>query len=446
MRKELIIGIGLLLSISSVQLTAQPRLSVQQVDIQTYQYWQNQDWNNLIRLSHEALDAGIDFYYLRVRLGIAYYAKGNFHAALPQFEKAWRQNQSEEYLKEYLYYTYRFTDRWAEANMLARTFSTELQQKTRTTKKPFANQFDLAYGYQGLMDNSVIDTYQTDADPLQNGYQYIPLRIQSVYAGLQIPIGNRFQLYQAFTGLSVDHFRYVQNEGLATTDNPYHTDIGQYYAAGNMLLGKGFNLSVGGHVINVFYPVTSVVFRQGRTYLLTQTYSDVDGVAFATLYKKLTYATLGAGFTYGTVNNARQYQTDLKLSLYPLGNKNLYATTVAMHQRQESVYDVWSDRWILDQSLGVKLTSRLWLEGYATLGEMENLAMNDAALIYNRMDVIRERYGARLIVLAGAHWQLQVHYGLLNASSSFIDSTAGVAQNTLTYRQQVINGILTWKF
>jgi hypothetical protein len=421
-------------------------MSLLSVDKQTYEAWLQHDWDKLILISKDALHAGIDFYYLRVRLGIAYYARGNYHAALPHLEEAYRQNQEEDYLKEYLYYTYLFTDRWAAANRLASTFPAALKQKTNTVKKPFANLFELGYGYQGLADQSVIDNFQSDADPVQNGYQYIPISIHSVFAGLQHPVGNSFQFYHAFTGLSVDHFRYVQENGTASRDNPYHTDVLQYYAAGNMSLSKNLNLIVGGHLISVFYPVTSIIVRQGRTFLLTETYSDFDYAAFATLYQKFRYGSLGGGFTYGTVNNAKQYQADLKLTLFPFGNKNLYTTTIGTYQRQESIFGTEVNRWIVDQTLGFKVSSSLWLEGYGTLGDMENLMMNDGLIVYNRMDVINSRYGARLIVFPSAHWSVQLHYGYMNSTSSFIDSTTGTQQSPINYGQHHISGLLTRKF
>jgi tetratricopeptide (TPR) repeat protein len=445
MQKKLMIILFVLIG-QCVQLNAQQGINLLSVDKQTYEAWLKQDWDKLILLSTDALHAGIDFYYLRVRLGIAYYAKGNYHAALPHFEEAYRQNQQEDFLKESLYYTYVYTDRWGEANTLSATFSPTLKQKTNTGKKPFVNRFELAYGYQGLADHTIIDTYRTDADPLQNAFQYIPIRIQSVWLGLQHPVSNRFQFYHAFTGLSVDHFRYVQQDGQATTDNPYHTDVWQYYASGNWSLTKNLNLVFGGQLITVLYPVTTTIVRQGRTFLLTETYSDVDYLAFATLYQKFSYGLVGGGFTYGTVNNARQYQTDLKLTLFPLGNKNLYATTTGTHQRQESVYGTQVNRWIVDQTLGFKLTSRLWLEGYATLGDMENLIMNDGLIVYNRMDVIKNRYGARLFVFPSAHWGIQLQYGYMNSTSSFIDSTTGTKQSPLHYGQHSISGLVTWKF
>jgi tetratricopeptide (TPR) repeat protein len=445
MQKKLMIILFVLMG-QCIQLNAQQNISLQSVDKQTYEAWLQQDWDNLILISKDALQNGIDFYYLRVRLGIAYYTKGNYHAALPHFEKAYRDNQQEEYLKEYLYYTYVFTDRWCEANTLSATFSPALKQKTNTGSKPFANRFELAYGYQGLADQSVIDNFQPAAEPVQNGYQYIPIRFQSVFLGLQHPVSKRFQFYHAFTGLSVDHFRYMQQDGQATTDNPYHTDVWQYYASGNWSLTKNLNLVFGGQLITVLYPVTTTIVRQGRTFLLTETYSDVDYLAFATLYQKFSYGLVGGGFTYGTVNNARQYQTDLKLTLFPFGNKNLYTTTIGTHQRQESIYGSQVNRWIMDQTLGFKVTSRLWLEGYGTLGDMENLIMNDGLIVYNRMDVINTRYGARLMVYPSTHWGIQLHYGYMNSTSSFIDSTTGSEQSPLTYGQHLISGLLTWKF
>ena len=69
---------------------AQQPLSLISVDAQTYSLWQKKDWNGLIAAGKKALKADIDFYYLRVRMGIAYYEKKNYHMALLHFEKAYK--------------------------------------------------------------------------------------------------------------------------------------------------------------------------------------------------------------------------------------------------------------------------------------------------------------------------------------------------------------------
>ena len=43
------------------------------VDEATYRHWMNREWDDLINIGNEAIKSGIDFYYLRYRMGIAWY-------------------------------------------------------------------------------------------------------------------------------------------------------------------------------------------------------------------------------------------------------------------------------------------------------------------------------------------------------------------------------------
>lgn len=446
MYRQLIIWAFISAFLHSVQSGAQ-QVNLPQVDAATYVAWQKGDWNELIRIGNEALENGIDFYYLRVRMGIAWYEKENYHAALPHFEKAYVRNQQEDFLKEYLYYTYRFTDRWSEAALLARDFSPSLKSKTQTDHTPFVTALDLFYGYTALSDNAVTEEYTNSVDLTENGSQYIPQKLNSYYIGLQHRLAPRFMLYHAFTGLQINHFRYSQAEGKSKTDYDFNTSTLQYYLSGNIAFSKNLNMLMGAHFINVRYPIETEYFRQGNYYTITTTYTDNDLVAFASLYQRFRYATVGVGFYYGTLNYTTQYQRDIKLVLFPLGNKNLYTNSLVSYQTQKTSDGIALDQFIVDQQIGVKVARSIWVEAYGTWGDIENFMLNDGALVYNRLDLIRNRYGGRVIVFPTPTWSIHLEYGYTSALSSFVTSES-VPQfyNTVTYRQYSLNARVSWKF
>lgn len=71
----MILGVGF-----TNELLAQQ--SLPKVDALTYQLFQQKAWDNLIKEGNKAIQNGIDYYYLRVRMGIAYYEKGNYSGAI----------------------------------------------------------------------------------------------------------------------------------------------------------------------------------------------------------------------------------------------------------------------------------------------------------------------------------------------------------------------------
>jgi len=54
-------------------IKAQDTLTFAKVEAQSYSLYTQKNWDELIRLGKMALSRGIDYYYLRYRMGVAYY-------------------------------------------------------------------------------------------------------------------------------------------------------------------------------------------------------------------------------------------------------------------------------------------------------------------------------------------------------------------------------------
>ena len=75
-----ILIIYLMLALTFVQ--AQEGITYRQADSATYASYLAGDWQALINSGKQALDEDIDYFYLRLRMAIAYYYKG-------EHDKAW---------------------------------------------------------------------------------------------------------------------------------------------------------------------------------------------------------------------------------------------------------------------------------------------------------------------------------------------------------------------
>ena len=93
------------------------------VDQGTYGLYMEQHWDELIRIWKEGLKQDIDYYYLRMRIGIAYYETKNYKASQAHFRKALEFNQGDPVASEYLYYAYLFAGQTEQASILAKDFS-----------------------------------------------------------------------------------------------------------------------------------------------------------------------------------------------------------------------------------------------------------------------------------------------------------------------------------
>lgn len=100
-----------------------------EIEMKTLEFYTNKDWNSLIALEDEALKNGNDYFYLRMRLGIAYFEQKNYGLALVHFNKAIGFNSTDDLVNEYLYYSYLFLGKEEEARKLSTAFSSELKVK-----------------------------------------------------------------------------------------------------------------------------------------------------------------------------------------------------------------------------------------------------------------------------------------------------------------------------
>ena len=446
MYRKLIITV--LLAIPWVFVQAQQ--SLPQVDSKTFELFQQGAWDRLIEEGNKAIQQGIDFYYLRVRIGIAQYEKRNYHAAIRNIEKAREFNDSESFLLEYLYYANLFSGRLSEAKVIAEGFDPVLKSKTGTEKLPLVSRLDLAYNFTGQIDPSVIEDFDPNVPMGMEGSQFIPDYHHYYFGGLGLDLSPRFSIYQGYSYLQVSHLVYSQSANEQFLDKTYSSSVHQYFAAGNMLIGKGLTLLGGIHFIRRIFPVTSTITTgppgPSVETTLTSNVGENDFNGFVSIYKRMNRVTVGASYYRGSLGNFTQNQVDGKVVFFPFGNLNLYATSTASLHRQDFGGGNIASNFVFDQQIGVKTTRWLWVEGYGTFGNMNNFFMNEGLLVFNRMDTIKQRLGGRLLILPISKLRLTLDYTLFQNESEFLPVSTGEIYNTQTYATQAITGIISWTF
>lgn len=436
-----------LLLVSYLASNAQQPLSLPSVDATSYSLWQKKDWNELVKFGNYALSKNIDFYYLRVRLGIAYYEQKNYHSAIHHFEKAYKVNAQELYLKEYLYYAYRFAGRYSDAAILASTFPNSLRERIGAVDNSFIDQLTLFYGSSFLTESTPIDNFPNDLSPTADGFQEITRR-HSVYSlGLRHDISPKFTLSHAYTNIQKTSFDFLKNaESVKIKDNQ-KTSVHQYYIAANHAIAKGFSFGYGAHILNVRYPVEVTFFRQGQYYTATQVVTSTDFVGFAYAQKSINYLTLGSCLSVSNLNSATQLQADMMLTIYPMGNLNLYFTSTGSFHTEMYPNNGSRNDFVFDQLLGFKVTKFLWAETFATFGEMKNFIANTGATIYNGTEVTDGRFGGRFYVLINPNVSFIASYSYISKSSAFTETeNLSSVYNSISYSNHSITGGIIWDF
>jgi tetratricopeptide (TPR) repeat protein len=100
---------------SSVALS-QDTINFNNIDLKTYGFAYYGEWDSVIHYGKLGLANDIDYFYLRLRLGEAYYYKQNYSTAIKHFEKALKSNSADASAQEFLYYSYLFSGRESDVD------------------------------------------------------------------------------------------------------------------------------------------------------------------------------------------------------------------------------------------------------------------------------------------------------------------------------------------
>ena len=103
MKKTLFFLLLTLVSCMGTPLTAAVKLDFSTVDMLTYRCFIEKKWDSVIVVGKQALSQDIDYYYLRVRMGISYYEKADYFLATVHLKKARQFNGADPVIPNYLY-------------------------------------------------------------------------------------------------------------------------------------------------------------------------------------------------------------------------------------------------------------------------------------------------------------------------------------------------------
>jgi hypothetical protein len=202
-----------LFSLCSLSSKAQEQLSSSDLETATYQYYLQANWQGIIDLGEKALIQNIDYYYLRLRIGIAYYNQKKFALAIPNLQKALLQNNGEDITKEYLYLSYIFCERYNEAALLTKSFSKDLLIKYEIKKQSTIKAIFL----EGGIKATPVDAYNNvdkNGVVFHDDFEVVKYFQFALYHS----INNRFSFTHAFTFSNQGETHNRKNQNIITND------------------------------------------------------------------------------------------------------------------------------------------------------------------------------------------------------------------------------------
>lgn len=366
------------------------------VEERSYQLYLDKDWEQLKSFCDRAIRAGYDYYYLRVRAGIACYETENYRKAINHFIKALDFNSYDETAMSYLYASYRSAGYYEEARNISRHMDTSSLRITGADRLKALSFVALEGGVKF-----------SDSTAKFNPAAYMQLAGQHF-------IKNRFSLFHALTYYSQDEYRQKIQQY-------------QYYLSANIPLGRRWLLSPAVHVlyndlrvrqINTTVtvkwppppmpwqppPQPTVTVNTNTTYVPKQTTAIAGAL---TLTKKWTYLDASLGVTACAFDTANQYQAQAGLALYPFGNRKLtlgasvYYHTETDYQQSNLAFAPYVSS-LIHRKL---LVSVSWLSNSGG-----NIAESNAYLINNSIDVSLSRFNGMIDYAIMKHMSVYAVY------------------------------------
>ena len=362
---------------------AQDTLNQTSVDEKSYKLYTDKNWNELVSYGNAALAKGIDYYYLRMRIGTAYYENKNYIKAVGNFEKALKFNSGDADALEYLYYCYVLTNQFEQARWLSKSFNKAIAKEMKTDSLPGVG-FVLVEGGIKNSDSS------TEFKPGYYGQ-----------VALEHYVAKRFTLFHAVT-----YFNQKDFEGA--------TSQFQYYLRGTIPLKNNWEIAPAFQYINRAYtppPPIKIPPKRGQP-------PPVDTVPPTTYYnyfigslavkKTISHADFSLGTTISKVYGNTQLLHYITVNLYPFGwNKldigaSLYAHTEDSYTSTHFAYNPYIS-WQIVKPLSLTLS-------YLNNNNGANILEYNGYIVNNTTDLTTSRISGVVTISAGKHLDIYGAY------------------------------------
>lgn len=348
-----------------VLLNAQVAMDYQHVDSLTYSYYNSGDWDRLIKLGLEAAQKGIDYKYLRQRIGFAFFSQGNYYDAKFQFEKARSFDSYDSFTNEYLYYSYLNTAKEEYAGVYARKLDPEIRKSLSISPFKPLESIEIEYNFKFA------------GTAHRSNPQYYRL-------GISTKLGYRLTLFQSLS--RYNQVIIIQQAGYSekiSDKQPEYYALLKWSASSHLLLKTAYH----------YISTTSGSSRRSRNLFLFAISHDLN---------RLSLETSGSVLSIG---QELIYQAGGQIGYVFPGRSNFYLTGTA-----SGLFQKTGNRLIYNQKAGFKVMKKTWLEGNLTFGRMTNYNDYNGLYVYNTLDPMTFRAGSTMIFYLGKNIALWANY------------------------------------
>jgi len=429
-------------------LSAQEQQRFRYADSITYELYLDKNWDDLIMKGKEALSNGHDYYYMRMRIGIAYYEKHNYAMASLHFKKALEFNSSDQVAIEYQFYSAFLSNRIYEAWAILSTAFPETRNRIIEESRFRKNTMAVESFYSNFSTDDLLTSPGDNFIDPEPGCQSITRYTlnNSIYASHIL--GNKFAYLHSFTNFLKDSYLHYY-DGVSAADIPDHKLMqNQYYGAFNFNSPKGWSFTPAFHILFTSY---SYPYRYGsgmNSGLSSSVVTDIGYVSSLRINRSGGFLSIGAEAGFSELNYLMQAQGGVSLNVYPLGNTNLYlggtlSVIFPLEENQES------PPVITGITTGFSISKKVWFEFSGSDGFMKNYIENNGLFVFNGSDILKRKISGRLIVPFNKPGiSFYVGAGRSWYSSEWIpeDGINSTDANIINYFSNNLTGGISWKF
>lgn len=450
----------ILIAISFLCLGTHAQNSVSQTDKLTCKQYLAKDWEALIETGMQALDNEIDFYYLRYRLGIAYYELQKYRKSIVHFEKALSNNPGDAILQEYLYYSYSFSGRKKEAWLTGKRMNAETKQRLGIPESRPIKDISINYTFSQLEDNknvspSTIKQHMDDPDTDQ-GFQSIAKNYLVYKTALSHQLLPRVSFSQSISYMDKENFYFTrdflsmnqnQNKDYYSADDKVNQL--QYYGRLDYIFSKGFQAHLAIHHMKLDYRFYDIDFPPppampervnvdttvNHTFMYFGISKDIDNYQF------------NLGASLGNLMGNKQFIPAFEFIWYPCSNKSLYTVSNISWYSEENENNN-QHNWVLYQKAGKSFFNQtFWVEIFGMYGDIQNFAFDKASGLINPGDLMKYSFGADIAIpLFKQRLLVTLTYSRDTFENRFTEYIKGASANPIEYSHNSISGKITWNF
>lgn len=359
------------------------------LDMRTYDYYLKGDYKNLKKAADTMISNGIDYYYLRMRLGILAYNKQLYPNAVENLIRAAKFNSLDTISREYIYKSFLYSGRKSDADFFLESIPIDKKNNTlKSIGKPGFSELYIGSSINGY-DVILYETYP---------YTYEAVRINfSINAGFETYFSGRLKGTFALTNFNKSGTAY---SSVNSSGEPLNFTQNQVYGKLSGYLFPGWELS--GFVHAALYSEDITLGSPNNRITRKQTINEyLAGIGITKNGWKIRS---GANISFSNFSNSNQIRGEGYISWLPSGNLNLYFTTCYMGQTDKK----WGVTYQVNQEAGIKISKSIWIESGIVKGNSFLYARNQGFMMNNSFQIPATTIYSNILILPWNHFSLSI--------------------------------------